>query len=172
MCLHSKMLDLEKSDAMICNNHMERQCKYNAMNNQAFMQQMSNPQATTLRDINMETKSFIGMDTRVYCNDLINIRGKNALVPCINKRPCMGYECYTPFHINEYLLIPCKENTYRNHLVCDDDKCCSLRHQMFMNVTKRHGVELPMKMHGYDDICHELVYKPYRMLVPRACQQG
>lgn len=139
------MMDIEKSDAMICNNHMERLCKYNALNNHAFVQQMTVPQPTQLRNVDQESQAYFGMSTRTYCDDLINVRGKNALVPCINKRPCMGYECYTPFHINDYTLIPCKENTWRNHLVCDDGKCCSLRHQMFMNITKRHGVELPQK---------------------------
>lgn len=135
-------MDIEKSDSMICNNFVERRCKYNAMNQRAFLQHMGQPQPTQLRDIVQESEAWRGMSTRTYCDSLINVRGKNALVPCIDKRPCMGYECYTPFHLHDYALIPCKVNTFRNHLVCDGEKCCSLRHQLFMNVTKRHGTEL------------------------------
>lgn len=136
------MLDIEKSDSMICNNRTELAFKYNRMNERLAMQQFRGTLPVEVRSIDGESAYWRGMSTRTYCNDLINSRGTNANKPCIDKTPCSGYDCYTPFHLSDFTLIPCKENTFRNFIDCDDSKCCSVHHQLFMNLTKRNGIEM------------------------------
>jgi hypothetical protein len=41
----------------------------------------------------------------------------------------------------EFVLQPCKNNTWKNYQTCDSMKCCSKKHQMFDNWTKRGGIE-------------------------------
>lgn len=145
------MMDIEKSDAMICNNRVENAYKYNRMNEVLLRQQLGQTQPTQLRDIDAESSKWKGLETRVYCNSLINSRGTNANKPCVDDMPCVGYNCYTPFHMSEHALVPCQTNTFRNYVACEADgldnpKCCSVHHQIFMNVTKRKGIELPQNL--------------------------
>lgn len=131
----ASLSDFEKSDIMICNNVLERRCMNDTAQYRAFLQQLGKTQPVTLRDVDRETGFLQGQSTRTFCNEATNTRGGNA-VPCKDSA-CIGYKCYTPYHMHDWLLTPCVDNTFRNHIECDDDKCCSIRHQMFMNITKR-----------------------------------
>jgi hypothetical protein len=129
------MNDLEKSDKMMCNTKANNMYKYLKENDTLFLQRMRNTQPVHVRDIGKEWSHMI--DPKMYiCNDVINTRGGNA-VYCEADKSAAGYNNYTKYHMNEYLLVPCKENTWKNYVQCDNNKCCSVKHQMYDNQTKR-----------------------------------
>jgi hypothetical protein len=71
------------------------------------------------------------------CGDIMNTRAGNAK-ECRPLDNMAGYDNINSVpSMNEYLMVPCRVNTFRNHLECDQNKCCSVRHQLFMNHTKR-----------------------------------
>ena len=79
----------------------------------------------------------VPVDTRVcVMTNGITTRGGNDYSCFPEKMPCFTMDT------SEFLMTPCHENTFQNHLVCDENKCCSLRHQMFNNITKRKGIQL------------------------------
>lgn len=128
------MNDLEKSDKMMCNTKANNMYKYLKENDALFLQSMRNSQPVHIRDVGRE---FSQIDPKLYiCNDVINTRGGNAVF-CEADKLAPGYNNYTKYHMNEYLLVPCKENTWKNHVQCDNNKCCSVQHQMYDNLTKR-----------------------------------
>jgi hypothetical protein len=132
------MLNIEKSDHIICNKKASQTFQHKKYNDKLFFQQMGNVQPTMLKNVAREHELLkASQNPRLYtCTEDIMSRGGNAEV-CEGTDICQGYKCYTQYHLNEYLLIPCKTNTFRNHIECDNDKCCSVHHQMFMNLTKR-----------------------------------
>lgn len=134
------MYDLEKSDIMQCNTKANNMYKYRKENDSLFLQRMNNTQPSQLRNFDEEFALFTdSIDPKKYiCNEAINSRGGNAVF-CAKKGQALvgGYENYTSYHLNDYLMVPCKQNTWRNHIECDKDKCCSILHQMYDNVTKR-----------------------------------
>lgn len=132
-------MSLEASDNMVCNTRAHNLYKHARENDGIFLQRMNNPQPTGLRDIvldnDLRKKS---LNPRLYtCNDWITKRGMNASGCEASKPMCQGWSCYTAYNLNDFLLTPCKTNTWRNHIACDDDKCCSVHHQMYMNMTRR-----------------------------------
>lgn len=132
-------MELQASDHMICNTRAHNVYKHARENDAIFLQRMNNPQATDIRDMVLENDLFRkSMNPRLYtCNNWITKRGLNASGCEEQRNLCDGWSCYTPYHLDEFLLTPCKTNTWRNHIACDDEKCCSVHHQMYMNHTKR-----------------------------------
>jgi hypothetical protein len=137
--LTNNKMELVASDNMICNTRAHNTYKHARENDGVFLQRMNNTQATSIRDLDLEHRLRIAtQDPRKYvCSDAIKTRGLNASRCGDNKPFCQGWSCYTNYHLDEFLLTPCKTNTWRNHIECDEDKCCSVHHQMFMNHTKR-----------------------------------
>lgn len=132
------MYDLEKSDVIACKARAYNIYKHRKENDIMFLQQFANPQPVGIRDIRDEFSLLTAaLDPRKYiCNDMILSRGGNA--DYCDKEPfCQGYKCYSQYHLNEFLMTPCKYNTWRNYVDCDDTKCCSVHHQMYDNWTKR-----------------------------------
>lgn len=121
---------------MICTDMKER-CDYqNQRDNDVLMQQYSQTKPTNIRDIGMEsTFGGKGVQERIFCNDFVNKRGGNAIVGGAFSPLCDAQAAKSTF-----LMPTCPKNSWQNYLVCDEDKCCSMRHQTFMNVTKRSGV--------------------------------
>lgn len=133
------MYDLEKSDIMVCNTKANLTWKHKKENDMIFFKQMGGTVPTKIRNVEAEffLKTCDNNPRKYVCNDNINTRGGNAIVSCPDLSICQGYNCFTDNHMGEYLMIPCKTNTYRNYIECDNDKCCSVHHQMFDNMTKR-----------------------------------
>lgn len=132
-------MDLERSDAMVCNTRANNLYKQYHENDAMYLQQMNNSQPVRLRDFQREFDLLSSsMNPRKYtCSEAIASRGANVTSCDKDKSVCVGWDCYAPYYSRDFLLMPCKENTWRNHVECDDDKCCSVRHQLYMNITKR-----------------------------------
>lgn len=131
--------DLEKSDRMICNTRAFNTFSHKKQNDLLFYQTITNPIVSApFYDVDIENK-IKAIDPRLcVLSTSTKVRGGNAIQnECDTKPFVQGYDNFAPYYLDEYLLTPCMENTFRNHLVCDEDKCCSLRHQLFMNITKR-----------------------------------
>lgn len=128
----------QQSDAMICNTRANNVYKHALENDALFLQRMNNSMPTRLRDFDREFDMMsASMNPRKYtCTDSIMSRGANVTT-CNKQTFGVGWDAYTPYHLNDYLLVPCKDNTWVNHIECDDDKCCSVKHQMYMNHTRR-----------------------------------
>lgn len=134
------MYDLEKSDAIICNKKAQNMLKYIKENDSLFLQRLNNTTPNNLRNFDREFGLFTdNMNPKKHiCNKAINTRGGNAVFCDLKGEELVGgYANYTMYHLNEYLMVPCKQNTWRNHVSCDENKCCSILHQMYDNVTKR-----------------------------------
>lgn len=136
------MQDIEKSDHMICNTRKELAYKYNRLNDELFLQHFGKTLPHSLKDIDMENKARNGKDERTYCDYIVHTRGNNGTPPVLDKAPCVGYDCYTPYHLNDFLLVPCTKNTFRNYLVQDEHSICTAHHQLFTNLTKRKDYTL------------------------------
>lgn len=131
------MSELNKSDHMLFINEAYLQYKDMKENDILFRQQFSKSQARCLKEIDNESHMrYIESAKLSLCDDLLNTRGGNAnnvpLQECLNP--------YSPYNIQEYLLIPCTKNTYNNYIVSDQEKVCSKRHQTFNNLTKRRNI--------------------------------
>ncbi len=86
---------------------------------------------------NRSTESCLiqGMPTHMAsCDEMMLTRGHN-----IGREPVKS--CVKPvidsYRLQNWLLVPCLETTHKNYLKCDDNKCCSIKHQMFKNQTRR-----------------------------------
>lgn len=128
---------LQQSDIILCNNIENLQFSHKRENDLSYMYKLSQTMPNKIRNVaheyQMWTQSF---KTRVAdCTNDILKRGGNNVVPSLTQ--CAGYECFKPCYAKEFQTIPCKNNTFRNHLVNDDNKVCTLSHQLFNNVTKR-----------------------------------
>lgn len=127
---------MEASDAMICNSRAFNLYKDQKTNDLLYMQQMNAPQATQLKNLRHDYKLKVGTDPKLYiCSEAMRSRGGNA-AGCEGQF-VQGYAYYTKYHLNDFLLAPCQTNTWRNHIACDQDKCCEIKHQLFGNWTKR-----------------------------------
>lgn len=125
------------SDQMICNNRAEMWFKANKYNYDIEFQQFNNTRPIEIRNINIENMTRYAGSERNICNELINARGGNGII-CDNLKPVVGYSYFSDARMKDYnTLKPCKTNTFRNYVDCDDNKCCSIHHQLFMNNTKR-----------------------------------
>ena len=87
----------------------------------------------------------IQTDSKLYssqndydCVLLAKTRGGNAKDNncTLDDRSYIGYDNFNSYSLQEYLLVPCKQSTYRNEHTCDITKCCSAKHQLFNNITK------------------------------------
>jgi hypothetical protein len=128
---------LQQSDTILCNNIENLQFSHKRENDLRYMYNLSRTMPNKIKNVaeeyQMWTQSF---RTRVAdCTDTILNRGGNVVVkPFTN---CAGYECFQPCYTKELTYVPCKNNTFKNHLVKDDEKVCTSNHQLFNNVTKR-----------------------------------
>ena len=129
---------MDSSDHILCNNRAFLGWKYSRDNDLILQQRFQGTLPTSIRDIELESHLF--KDTmnpkQVLCTPMINSRGGNYKV-CKPDTVCSGYQCFKPVAMRDYLVIPCTENTFKNHVECDDSKYCTIRHQLFMNNTKR-----------------------------------
>ena len=124
---------LTTSDAILCNNIEFLQFKHKKETDLNFMNSFKVSTPCGIRDVSKEYKLWTEtFGTKVAtCDEIIMTRGGNNhgyngdFQPDVNNKAC------------EYLMNPCQKNTFRNHLVEDTEKVCSLRHQMFNNNTKR-----------------------------------
>ncbi len=129
---------LQQSDTILCNNIENLQFSHKRENDLAYMYKLSRSMPNRIRNVTEEyqmwTQSF---KTRVAnCSEDILKRGGNDVIP--NLTQCAGYECLLkPCYTHEYQIEPCKNNSFKNYLVNDDLKVCTLSHQLFNNVTKR-----------------------------------
>lgn len=128
---------LQMSDAILCNNMKHLNFYEKKKDDLAFCWQMHNCSLPEEKVVDNETRLWRGKKEADCSVGYFTVRGGNAK-PC-NTAPYgpAGYDNYTSESLQDYLLIPCKQNTFRNYIRCDDKKCCSIRHQMFMNHTKR-----------------------------------
>ena len=128
---------LEQSDDILCNNMKYYDFYAKKKDDLAFCHVMQNCWRPEEKIVDKETKLWQGKKEKDCSIGYHITRGGNA--KCVEKEYSIkaGYDNYTPESLKDYLLIPCKQNTYRNYIACDDAKCCSIRHQMFMNQTKR-----------------------------------
>jgi hypothetical protein len=131
--------DLEKSDNILCKNTGYLSYQHIKENDTLFRQQMQNTVPRCLRDVGNESKMFLNMSSKVaICSQLINNRGKSCPEP---SKTCPSL--YSAYTLNDFLLVPCPKNTYKNYLVFDDKKTCSKSHQILNNWTRRKDISTP-----------------------------
>lgn len=133
---------IKMSDNILCNNLNYFDFYQAKDNNQAFCWQMQGCVLPGDKMIDSETHLWRGKKEDDCTIGLFETRGGNAKDPTCGKKVnkidvAAGYDNYTANSLENYLLVPCKQNTFRNYVNCDQNKCCSIRHQMFMNLTKR-----------------------------------
>ena len=136
---------LEMSDNIICNNMKYYDFYGKKKDDLAFCWQMHNCNRLPEKVINDETMLWRGHKEKNCDLGYMKTRGGNIKEYLCKemKKPMgpAGYDNYNAQSLQDYLLVPCKQNTFKNYINCDDKKCCSIRHQMFMNHTKRKGSE-------------------------------
>lgn len=124
---------LQQSDAMLCRNVENLQFKHKRETDVSLMNTFRPAVPCRIRDVQQEYKLWTEtFGTRpATCDEMIMTRGGNnhgyhgGFNPELKNKNC------------EFLMDPCSQNTFKNHLVEDDVKTCTLRHQMFNNITKR-----------------------------------
>jgi len=125
------------SDAILCNNLRYHDYLHKKGNDRAFCWQMNACYLPAKKPVDVETRLW-KKEKGAMCGDIMNVRAGNARDCQPTPKTTVGYDnMASPMSMNDYLMVPCRENTFRNHLECDTKKCCSVRHQMFMNHTKR-----------------------------------
>jgi hypothetical protein len=131
---------LQNSDYMLYTNISDLQLKDKRQNDLSYIYQMSRTQPRCLIDRGDELKFFADnyKNKTTICNDCITNRGGNGVV-CNTDKSCPK-PIYDSYFIKDFLLVPCPKPTYKNYGVCNEDKCCSKRHQLFKNVTKRKDI--------------------------------
>lgn len=132
--------DIDKSDYMLYTNIADTQFKEMRQNDKAFIYQMSQTAPRCTMDRGREFSLWAdNYKTRTpFCNGCTATRGGNH-PSCPPDRSCPHPE-YSRQYMGDFLLVPCPKPTHRNWLVCeqgDTGRCCSKRHQLFKNVTKR-----------------------------------
>lgn len=130
---------LQQSDLILCQNIENLQFTHKRENDMSYMLPMSRPLNNQIRDVKQEhtmwTQTF---GTRVAtCTDATLTRGGNNPIPAPRNNLCAGYECFAPAYTKNFMMVPCKENTFKNYLVEDHKKICTTSHQLFNNMTKR-----------------------------------
>ena len=141
--MDGQLNDLGKSDHMLYTNIAATQFKEMRQNDQAFIYQMSRtaPRCTMDRGAEFSLLSDNYKANAPYCTPCTANRGGNH-PGCKPKRSCPHPE-YSRYYLGEFLLVPCPKPTHKNYLVCEQEdcgKCCSKRHQLFKNVTKRKDI--------------------------------
>ena len=131
--------DIHKSDKMICNHIAYNQFQWRKDNDLIFYHRMGAPQNSDLMDRCAEDKMRMGFSRACEVSQRMFERGGNS-TNCEPKHFAKGFLNYNKYHLNEWMMAPCPENTWRNYLVSDNEKTCSKKHQVFMNVTKRSGI--------------------------------
>lgn len=129
-----------QSDTMICTNVESLHFKHKAETDRLFMHPLNRPIPCCIRDIGKESKMFTDtFGTRTSkCTPGVMTRGNNH--PKTAKpydSTLVGYDYFDSPLCGDLMMIPCKQNTFRNHLVADHLKTCSASHQLFNNLTKR-----------------------------------
>lgn len=114
-------------DDIICQNYVNMNKTYKYTNSQMCSEYLFVPEYYKCnKDFTNENKVIFPEEPKLCDRNIVQYRGQNNKAPVnIDKRK------------NEFLIPFCNKNTYKNHIVCDDDKCCSKSHQLFMNITKR-----------------------------------
>jgi len=127
---------MEQSDFMIYTDIAMQQFKDKRTNDLAYMYQMSQTQPRCLMDRSAEHSLFIDQyKTKIpFCNSCTETRGGNCMKKEDNFCP---HPEYTKAYLNEFLIVPCPKANHKNHITCNDSKCCQYRHQLFRNNTKR-----------------------------------
>lgn len=130
---------LQYSDQILCNNSAFLHYTDARLNDSLFIQQMSRTNPACIRAIDKETSLFLdGRNQRVAkCDYNITSRGGNAR-GCDTTQPCP--KMWTNYNFQEFLIVPCPKNTYRNYLVQDKEKVCTKSHQVLNNWTKRKDI--------------------------------
>jgi hypothetical protein len=126
------------SDAILCNNLTYHDYLHRKDNDRAFCWRMNGCILPDKKPIDVESHLW-KKEKEAMCGEIMNIRAGNAKdYICPHPTATVGYDNMSSApNMNDYLMVPCRINTYRNYIACDDKKCCSIRHQMFMNHTKR-----------------------------------
>ena len=121
--------DLATEDAIACASYASMDATYRAGNRFLADQYLYVP------EYYMEPKRFgeenavlFPLGTRLCDKEVVLYRGNNNVAPI-----------HANLKKTNFLLPYCECDTYRNGLVCDSGKCCSRSHQLFDNMTKRHG---------------------------------
>ncbi len=127
------------SDEFLCNHIQNLQFKHKAENDKAFMYAFPWTMPHIVRDVDCEYKLLTeAYGTRkATCDESIKTRGYNFTKPMNHGNSCSGNDCFDKKYSCDFLLDPCKTTGPQTHLVQDDKKICSIRHQLFNNVTKR-----------------------------------
>lgn len=126
-----------KSDVMVCNSLSYNTFQHKKYNDLMFLNQMQKtPVKPFMIDPCLEDK-LKPKDSR-ECDISLGVmkRGGNN-ENCQPRHFCKGFDCYNSYHLDEYLITPCPENTWVNHVISNASMGCSKKHQFFMNVTKR-----------------------------------
>jgi hypothetical protein len=113
---------IKNSDDVLYNNSAWLTFEHKKENDAMFMSVMASPHA----NYKQTAESF-------FTDSRLCFRNKTDNTPLDIR---LGYDAFPNGSANDYLLIPCPVNTFTNHTRCDDAKCCSVHHQLFMNVTK------------------------------------
>ncbi len=119
--------NMEKiSDEMMCKNYKSLDSSYKQNNHNMYQEFSYVPDVyKCFKNICDETTLYWPLENRLCDREVILYRGQNNKAPVnIEKK-------------KNFLIPYCDCNTYRNHVVCNDSKCCSQSHQLFMNLTKR-----------------------------------
>ena len=125
------------SDAILCNNLTYHDYLHRRGNDRAFCWQMNACFLPAKKPVDVESRLW-KKEKGAMCGDIMNTRAGNAKDCWPPLDNMAGYDNINSVpSMNEYLMVPCRVNTFRNHLECDQNKCCSVRHQLFMNHTKR-----------------------------------
>lgn len=132
-------MEAHNSDVISCNTRALLGFQHTKMNDAILMQRFRSTAPNKLRDVEAEHRlqKEIFKAKEYTCTPMIQARGGNAIACTDDSMLRQGYKNYTPYNMSEYLLVPCKENTFRNFVDCDEDRCCSVHHQLFDNMTKR-----------------------------------
>ena len=130
-------MESQQSDYMLYTNIADVQFAHKRANDLSFIYQMSRPAPRCMMNRDIESKFQI-KGYRTMCNPCTERRGGNA-VACGSDRSCPHPE-YSRFYMNEFLMVPCPHPTHKNSIVCSEDSCCSKRHQLFKNITKRKDI--------------------------------
>jgi hypothetical protein len=135
---------LDQSDDIRCNNINFLRFKDKKQNDTMFCMRMNGctvPKEP--KNIDNESKLWRGSRGANCSLPYYLTRGGNSKkcptpVTETRKDAIVGYDNFeSAYSLNNYLMVPCKQNTFRNYVQCDNEKCCSIRHQLFMNVTRR-----------------------------------
>ena len=123
---------IDASDSIVYNSISDLHWKFKKESDKQFINQMSQNVPLCTIDTHELNGSIID-PKKVICNDMINNRGSicpEPIMSCPNK-------IYTPYLVQDYLLLPCPKPGYDNSLVSDNNKICSKKVNLFRNQTRR-----------------------------------